>query len=149
MKLPSEHINANDDYVRLLMISTTQIEAAMIIRYVDWQRKLIKALIHPTVRTFVIIPYVQSSISYIALHMTCPYWQVTFTILQKRHTIYHTENAMTRYVNRHSRSNVCNIKCLVYSTEGAIMTLSLKNVYYNWYGGKVTTGIKDDWLVTV
>jgi hypothetical protein len=99
MKLPSEHINANDDCVRLLMISTTQIEAAMIIRYVDGQRKLIKALIHPTIRTFVIIPYVQSSIIYIALHMTCPYLQVTFTIPHKRHTFYHTENAMTRSVN--------------------------------------------------
>ena len=29
------------------------------------------------------------------------------------------------------------------------MTLSLKNVYYIWYVGKLTTGIKDDWLVTV
>ena len=114
MKLPSEHINANDDCVRLLMISTTQIEVAMIIRYVDGQRKLIKALIHPTIGTFVIIPCVQSSISYIALHMTCPYWQVTFTVLYKCHTIMHTENAMTRSVNRHSRGNVYNMKRLVH-----------------------------------
>jgi len=29
------------------------------------------------------------------------------------------------------------------------MNLPLKNVYYIRYVGKVTTGIKDDWLVTV
>lgn len=56
---------------------------------------------------------------------------------------------MTRSVNRHSRSNVYNIKCLVYYIEGALITLSLKNVYYDWNVGKVTTGIKDDWLVIV